>query len=87
VALTGLIYGSLTAVYYASGIEFTLKAMIVALLADLASPTAALALGLLVGLTESLAAYYISSQFKAVITFSILLFTLLVRPQGLGAAR
>jgi branched-chain amino acid transport system permease protein len=84
VALTGLIYGSLTAVYYASGIEFTLKAMIVALLADFSSPSLVLALGLLVGLTESLAAYYISSQFKAVITFSVLLVTLLLRPRGLG---
>jgi branched-chain amino acid transport system permease protein len=39
--------------------------------------------GLLIGLAENFAVFYISSSYRDVITFVLLVFFLVARPQGL----
>ena len=48
---------------------------------------AALAAGLLIGILESFAAGYISSEYKDAIALAVLLIVLLVRPSGLMGSR
>jgi branched-chain amino acid transport system permease protein len=65
-----------------------LKGFAAAILGGLGSFPGAIAGGLLLGLLESLGAGYLSSAYKDVIAFVIILAVLFVRPDGiLGAIR
>lgn len=83
-ALAGILFGSLIAVTYASGLELTLKGVIAAMLAGLNSPLGAVISGISIGVTEALFGHFVSWQYKSAITFGVLLAILLVRPKGLG---
>jgi branched-chain amino acid transport system permease protein len=65
------------------GFAMTLKGITAAALGGMASPVGAVLGGLLLGLVEAAATGYISSVYQNVISFSLLLFVLWLRPQGL----
>ena len=65
------------------GGSFTLKAFVVVVLGGLGSVVGAMLGGLIIGVTESLSASYISSELKDVCVYSLFLVVLLARPGGL----
>ena len=86
------IAGSLVALSYSVspniGLGWTLSALIVLVLAGLGSMRGIVVAGLLLGLTESLAAVWLGGQYRAVAGLVLFLVALMVRPQGLfGGAR
>jgi branched-chain amino acid transport system permease protein len=63
--------------------NYTLLSFIVVILGGLGSLPGALVAGLIVGLSEALAAFYLDPSLKGMFTFGLLILILLVRPQGL----
>ena len=82
-AVSGILIGPLTTIYYDTGFLIGLKGFVAAIIAGLASyPLTALA-ALLVGLLESYSAFF-ASAFKEVIVFSLLIPVLLWRSFAVG---
>jgi branched-chain amino acid transport system permease protein len=77
-ALSGLLIGPTTTVFYDSGFLIGLKGFVAAVMAGLASYPGALLGALFVGVAESFGAFWASS-FKEVIVFTLILPVLLVR--------
>lgn len=80
--LAGILLGPLTFVTYESAINFALLGLIAAALGGMGSVRGAVLGGLFLGLAESFAVTYVSSQMKTPITFAVLLLLLAVRPRG-----
>ncbi|MCB0209603.1 MAG: branched-chain amino acid ABC transporter permease [Anaerolineae bacterium] len=70
------------------GLQWTLKALIVVVLAGLGSIGGTIAAGILLGVSESLSAYYFGGEYRELVGLILFLIVLSVRPQGLfgGAA-
>ena len=82
-AISGILIGSLTTIYYDSGFLIGLKGFVAAIIAGLGSyPLTALS-ALFVGLLESYSAFF-ASAFKEVIVFSIIIPVLLWRSLASG---
>jgi branched-chain amino acid transport system permease protein len=77
-ALSGLLIGPTTTVFYDSGFLIGLKGFVAAVIAGLSSYPGALAGALFVGVIESFGSFW-ASAFKEVIVFTIILPVLLVR--------
>ncbi len=82
-AIAGVLIAPLSNLYASMGQGMVLKGFIVVILGGLASVPGAILGGMILGLTEAMAAGYVSSAWKDVIGFSILIMILLLRPQGL----
>jgi branched-chain amino acid transport system permease protein len=67
--------------------EFTLTAFIIVIVGGLASLPGALVGGLLIGVSEALAAAIISPSAKSFISYSLLIVMLLIKPDGLFSPR
>lgn len=78
--LMGLYYG---VVKFDMGFVPGIKGFTIAILGGIGNVTGALVAGLLVGISEALFAGYVSSDYKDLFVFAILVLTLLVRPHGL----
>src|SRR5512138_202154 len=65
------------------GGEFTLKAFVIVVLGGMGSVLGATLGGIIVGMTESLAAVYVASGLKELVVFVLFLGLLLFRPSGL----
>jgi branched-chain amino acid transport system permease protein len=63
--------------------DYTLLAFIIVILGGLGSMPGALLGGLLVGVSEALAGFFIDPSLKSMFSFGLLILILLVRPQGL----
>ena len=63
--------------------DYTLLAFIIVILGGLGSMPGALLGGMLVGLSEALAGFFIDPSLKSMFSFGLLILVLLVRPQGL----
>ncbi|MGD2101119.1 MAG: branched-chain amino acid ABC transporter permease [Acidimicrobiia bacterium] len=85
-ALAGVAGSLITLGYSVSpniGLGWTLKALIVVVLAGLGSMRGIIAAGLFLGLTESLAAVWLGGEYREVAALVLFLIVLSVRPQGL----
>jgi branched-chain amino acid transport system permease protein len=89
-ALAG-IAGGLVSVSYsispAIGLEWTLKALIVIVLAGLGSLFGSLAGGILLGLAEGASVVFLGGPYREVVGLVLFLIILLVRPEGLFGRR
>ncbi|MEP3246427.1 MAG: branched-chain amino acid ABC transporter permease [Sneathiella sp.] len=79
----GVMVGSLFAIAPGVGEGLVVKGFAVLILGGLGSIPGAIVGGLVLGVTEALAAGFISSAYKDVIAFVVMIVVLLVRPQGL----
>ncbi|HEU0200407.1 MAG TPA: branched-chain amino acid ABC transporter permease [Burkholderiaceae bacterium] len=86
-ALGGVLTAPITFTSYDSGIMLGLKGFAAAMLGGLGSFTGAVLGGLLLGLLEGLGAGFVSSAYKDVIAFVIILAVLFFMPGGLLGAR
>ena len=87
-AVAGVLIAPITFTSYDTGIMLGLKGFAAAMLGGLGSFPGAIVGGLVLGLLESLGAGYLSSAYKDVIAFVIILVVLVVRPDGiLGAVK
>jgi len=87
-AVAGVLIAPITFTSYDVGIMLGLKGFAAAILGGLGSFPGAIVGGLVLGLLESLGAGYVSSAYKDVIAFAIILAVLFIRPDGLlGALR
>jgi branched-chain amino acid transport system permease protein len=77
-ALSGVLIGPITTVYYDSGFLISLKGFVGAIIGGLASYPLAAAGALLVGLIEAFASFF-ASGFKEVIVFTLIIPVLLWR--------
>jgi branched-chain amino acid transport system permease protein len=69
------------------GLEWTLKALIVVVLAGLGSPFGSFAGGILLGLAEATSVVFLGGPYREVVGLVLFLLILLVRPQGLFGGR
>lgn len=84
----GIMVGALFAIAPGIGEGLVIKGFAVLILGGLGSIPGAVIGGLVLGITEALAAGFLSSAYKDVIAFVVMITVLLVRPQGLmGKAR
>ncbi|WP_067217508.1 branched-chain amino acid ABC transporter permease [Stappia indica] len=84
----GVMVGSLFAIAPGVGEAMVVKGFAVLILGGLGSIPGAIIGGLVLGVTEALAAGFLSSAYKDVIAFVVMIVVLLFRPQGLlGGAK
>ncbi len=81
--LAGCLVTPITTLSYDVGVLLGLKGFAAAILGGFGSFPGAILGGLILGLLESLGAAYLSSAYKDVIAFVVLLLVLFVRPRGL----
>lgn len=65
------------------GLAWTLKALIVVILAGLGSIRGTVLAGILLGLTEGIASVWVGGQYREVVALGVFLLVLVFRPQGL----
>jgi len=86
-AIAGIVAAPITTTSYDIGLMLGMKGFVAATLGGLGSGTGAVLGGLLIGILEALVAGYISSAYKDAAPFVLIIFILIVMPQGLlGAA-
>jgi branched-chain amino acid transport system permease protein len=89
-ALAGIAGGLVSVSYSISpsmGLEWTLKALIVVVLAGLGSLFGSFAGGILLGVAEATSVVFLGSPYREVVGLILFLVVLLARPQGLFGAR
>lgn len=82
-ASAGTLLAPIFSVYPTMGVMATMKAFVVVLLGGIGNVSGAIAGGFILGLAETYAAGYWSSEYKDVIAFVILILVLLFKPEGL----
>ena len=82
-AVAATLYAPINLVYPAMGQLVITKAFVIIILGGMGSVPGAIAGGLIIGFAESFGAFYISTDYKDIIAFVLLVFILSVRPQGL----
>jgi branched-chain amino acid transport system permease protein len=82
-SIAGILIGPLYFVSPDMGDMVGLKAFSAAVLGGINSIVGTIIGGILLGLIEALAAFYISTDYKDLFAFAILMMMLVVRPQGL----
>ena len=85
-AIAGILIAPITFTSYDAGVMLGLKGFAAAILGGLGSFPGAIAGGLALGLMESFGAGFVSSAYKDVIAFAIMLGVLFFRPDGLFGA-
>lgn len=85
--IAGLLIAPLVSVHSEMGTLFGLKAFAVAILGGIASANGVVMAGLLFGLTEALIIVYLGSTLSQILTFSLVIVCLALRPNGLFGTR
>lgn len=86
-AIAGCLLAMLVDVTPASGPGYTLLAFVIVIIGGLGSMPGALAGGMLIGVSESVAGLLITPSAKSMLSFALLIAVLALRPQGLFARR
>lgn len=86
-ALAGCVVCPITYVQYSSGSELAIKGFTVAILGGLGNSMAAVAAGMILGILESMSVWVMPSAYTDVISISILLIILFLRPGGIFGSR
>ncbi len=86
-AVGGILIAPMAPTHYQVGIMLGLKGFSAAIVGGLGSGPGAMLGGFLVGIAEALAAGYISSNYKDVVAFVIILLVLFFMPEGLFGKR
>lgn len=76
-ALGGAAIAPITLAFWSIGIEFGLKGFIGALIAGFRSPPIAVGAGIAIGVAETLAAGYVSSGYRDIVVYSLLVLVLI----------
>jgi branched-chain amino acid transport system permease protein len=84
-AASGVLVSMFLTFTASSGVTFTLKALIVVIMAGVGRMGGTLGAGLLLGIVESAGGYLIDSSLTLAINFALFMLILLVRPTGLFA--
>lgn len=83
--------GSLVSMFFSispsTGIEFTLKALIVVIMGGVGNVAGSLVAGIILGVTESVVAYLVDPGLTLAVNFAMFLLILLIRPTGLFGAK
>jgi branched-chain amino acid transport system permease protein len=82
-AVSGMLVSTFISFSATTGVEYTLKALIVVIMAGVGRVTGTLAAGLLLGAVESLGGYLIDPALTIAINFGLFMLVLLLRPTGL----
>ena len=82
-AVAGILLTPLISVDYQLGINLTLKGFAAAILGGLSNPLGAAIGGVTLGLVESLSITAISSSYKDVVAFTVLIVIMIVMPSGM----
>ncbi len=86
-ALTGFLAAPVTGAYPTVGVLFALKGFIAAVVGGIPDIRGALIGGLILGVLEQTAAYYIGPGYRLAATFAVLLIILAVLPGGIFTSR
>jgi branched-chain amino acid transport system permease protein len=82
-AVAATLYAPINLVYPAMGNLVITKAFVIIILGGMGSVPGAIVGGLIIGFAESFGAFYLSTDYKDIIAFVLLVVILSVRPQGL----
>ena len=82
-AASGMLVSTFISFTATTGVEYTLKALIVVIMAGVGRVTGTLAAGLLLGVVEALGGYLVDSGLTIAINFGLFMLVLLLRPTGL----
>jgi branched-chain amino acid transport system permease protein len=82
-AASGMLISTFISFSATTGVEYTLKALIVVIMAGVGRVTGTLAAGLLLGVVEQLGGYLVDHGLTIAINFGLFMLVLLVRPTGL----
>ncbi len=85
--LAGVLIAPVSPLSFDSGVVIGLKGFSAAVLGGYGNFAGALLGGLLLGLLESLSAYFVSSSYKNILAFALLVLVLIFRPEGLLGKR
>lgn len=83
--MAAVLYAPINLVYSSMGHLVITKAFVIIVLGGMGSVPGAIAGGLIIGFAESFGAFYISTDYKDIIAFALLVLILSLRPQGLFA--
>jgi branched-chain amino acid transport system permease protein len=86
VAIAGCMMITLVDLTPGAGPAFTLLAFVIVIVGGLGSMSGALAGGVLIGVSEALAGFWIAPSAKGMFSFALLIIVLLFRPRGLMGA-
>ena len=82
-AASGVLFGPLVGVNHAMGLDWVLKAFIVVVVGGMGSLGGSIAAAIFISLLEAYAAIWVSPAQAVIVSFVVLIVTLLVRPTGL----
>src|SRR5882757_8716247 len=82
-AASGVLFGPLVGVNHAMGLDWVLKAFIVVVVGGMGSLGGSIAASILVSLLEAYASLWVSPAQAVIVSFVVLILTLLFRPTGL----
>jgi len=83
VAASGTLVSMFFTINASMGVVFTMKALIVVIMGGVGNLMGCLVAGLLLGLTESLVATFVSPGLTLAVTFGLFLLVLIIRPTGM----
>jgi branched-chain amino acid transport system permease protein len=81
--MAAVLYAPINLVYTSMGHLVITKAFVIIVLGGMGSVPGAIVGGLIIGFAESFGGFYISTDYKDIIAFALLVLILSVRPQGL----
>jgi len=84
-AASGVLFGALVGVNHAMGLDWVLKAFIVVVVGGMGSLGGSIAASILISLLEAYASLWVSPAQAVIVSFVVLILTLLFRPTGLFA--